>query len=239
LVLAKQKIVGALDPSYPPFEFYDQKSGKVVGVDVDLVNAIAEELGYEIEIQDMSYGGIMPALLAGKIDFIASPITINEERKKNVNFTQETSHANLTILVSVKDTTTTDLKGLESKRIGARLGTTSATVAHGIKDAKVTDFDSGDTMLMALTTGKIDAVIDEHLVNKYFIEASKDSAKNQVRQAGKPFNDKSYAFAISKKNKSLVKDFDKALKSLRKNGKFEAIVNKWFEKDWEKGAFGL
>ncbi|GMO59585.1 MAG: basic amino acid ABC transporter substrate-binding protein [Rickettsiales bacterium] len=235
---AKTKIVGALDPTYPPFEYYEKGISEIVGVDVDMVKAIAEELGYEVEIQDMSYGGIMPALLAGKLDFIASPITITDERKKNVNFSQPTSAANLTILVNKSNKDIKDFADLKGKRIGAKTGTISSTTAHKIEKAVVTDFDSGANMIIALITNKIDAVIDENLVNDYLIKSPESDAKDKVKVVGKPFNDKIYAFAISKKQPQLAKDFDKAIKSLKKQGKWQAIIDKWFANDYvKKGAF--
>ncbi|MDR2526834.1 MAG: transporter substrate-binding domain-containing protein [Rickettsiales bacterium] len=232
------KIVGALDPSYPPFEFYKEGTREVIGLDVDMVRAIAEELGYDVEIKDMSYGGIMPALLSKNIDFIASPITVNEERKKNVNFTHVTSCANLTILTLETNNDITGLNSLSGKKVGAKTGTTSSNVAHSIEGAEAIDFDRGDVMLLSLVTGKIDALIDERLTNEYLINLETGHAKDKVKIAGEPFNDKCYAFAIGKHNDKLADDFNRAIDSLKKSGKWKEMIDKWLEgKEDDKKLF--
>jgi polar amino acid transport system substrate-binding protein len=221
------KIVGALDPTYPPFEYIEKETNNIIGLDIDLVNAIAKEIGIDIEIRGMSYGGIMPALLVNQIDFIASPITITEERKNNVNFTQEISNGNSSMLVHENNKTINTLDDLKGKRIGVRLGSASSDFAHLIIGAEVTDFDNGYVMVLMLINNKIDVIIDEYLVNIYTID--KNISEVKLKIAGTPFNPKDinnpkvYAFAISKNNKKLLKRFNDAITKLKENGELKRI----------------
>jgi polar amino acid transport system substrate-binding protein len=135
------------------------------------------------------------------------------------------------MLVLANNKTVKNISDLINKKIGVRLGTTASDYAHTIR-AEVVDFDSGSAMLLALLNKKVDIVIDEKLVNEYLLSAKKTKKKFKI--IDNSFNSKSYAFAISKKHPKPAKDFDRAIDTLKKNGEWEKIIQKWFDEEYEK-----
>ena len=118
----KKIIVMGTNAEFPPFEY--REGEKVVGFDVEIAKKIAEKLGAELQIEDMTFDGLIPALEAGKIDFIAAGMSITEERKKNVDFSNGYYKASQVIITLKDNTEINGPEDLENKTIGVQLGTT-------------------------------------------------------------------------------------------------------------------
>jgi polar amino acid transport system substrate-binding protein len=206
----------------PPFEFYND-GGKAVGFDIDLITAMAKEAGYDVDIKDYQFSGLIPAVTAKKIDVAVSPITITEDRKKTVDFTDSHYLSGLTIMVRKDEKRINNLKDLEGKKIAVPLGSTSEALAGKIRNAILTRVDS--EIFPFLTQKKVDAIIYDAPVNSYYIKTSKE---NNTKVVGDIMESEEYGFAVSKENTKLKNELNAALKKLRNNGTYAKIYEKWF-----------
>ena len=170
--------------SFPPYEFYDDETGKIVGIDAEVAAAICEKLGYELEIVDMDFDAIIPAITTGKIDFGMAGMTVTEERKQSVDFSESYATGVQVIIVrDDSDITSADdivakIENGEDIQIGCQNATTgyiyaSDTIENGgFGDEHVQAFPKGADAVQALVTGKIDCVIIDNEPAKAFVAAN-------------------------------------------------------------------
>ncbi len=215
------------DAGFAPFEFQDEKSKEYVGFDMDLIKALGKQMGYEVQIQNMNFDGLIPGLEVNSIDAVASGMTITEARKQKVNFTKPYYQAGLTIVVKNDNDTIKNFKDLEGKKIAVQIGTTGAAEAKKIKDAQVREFNNAPEAFMELKAGGVDAVVNDKPVNEYYIA---QSGSKDAKAVGEPLQAEEYGIAVAKKNTELAGKLDKALDELKKNGEYEKIYVKWFGK---------
>lgn len=223
---AKVLKVGA-ETTFPPFEFQDETSKDYVGFDIDLAKAIGKQIGYEVQIQNIGFDGLIPALDAGNIDMIASAMSITDERAKKVNFSKPYYKSGLSIVVNSSNNSINSFKDLEGKRIAVQIGTTSAEEARKIKNAQVREFNSNSEAYMELKNNGVDAVVNDLPVNAYYL--TKTGAKD-AKLVGEVANSEDYGLATAKKNTELNEKINKALDELKKNGEYDKIYLKWFGK---------
>lgn len=212
------------DIPYAPFEF--EENGKQVGIDIDLVTAIAAQLDLKVAIKDTDFDGIFAALAAGQCDMVASSVSITDERKANNEFTQGYYEIRQSLLVRKADVnkykSLTDLAG---KPIGVQSGTTGEdyTRSHLPQGASVRAFTGADELFTALKAGQIEGIVQDLPVNAYNAEKSGDTAVS-ARLASDP---EQYGFVIKKGNTALRDAADKALTELKNNGRHAEILKKY------------
>ncbi len=223
---AKVLKIGA-EMTFPPFEFQEEGNKEYVGFDMDLARAVAKQMGYTVEIQNIGFDGLIPALEAGNIDMIVSGMSITEERSKKIAFSKPYYKSGLSMVVKSDNNSITSFKDLEGKRIAVQIGTTGAEEARKIKDAKVREYNSNSEAYMELKAGGVDAVVNDLPVNEYYLTKSGEKGAKLV---GDIMNAEEYGMAMTKKNTELVEKVNKALDELKKNGEYEKIYMKWFGK---------
>lgn len=213
------KLVMVTNAEFPPYEFHENND--IVGIDADIAKAIAEKLGMELEIQDMAFDSLIPAVQSGKADFTAAGMTVNEDRKKNVDFTD--TYAEAAQVIIVKDgseiATPDDLKG---KKIGVQTGTTGDIYAEDIENGEIQRFNKGMEAVMALNQGKVDAVIIDREPAKVFV---KENAGLKILDEA--FTEEEYAIAVKKGNTELLDKMNGAIKELKESGELQKIVDKY------------
>lgn len=225
----KQKVVLGSDTAYAPFEYQDTSTGKFVGFDIDLVNAIGEVANLDIEVKSMNFDGLIPALNSSSIDGAISAMTITEERAKSVLFSNPYYLSNQSILVKM-DSPIKTVEDLKGKKLGVQLGTTGAMMARDIKGAKsVTDYNTVNEAFLALQNGVVDAVINDYPVSYYFVQQSDHAKKFQIVAEIK--TDEHYGIAFPKNKTELRDKFNSALNTLKENGKYAELYKKWFGQD--------
>lgn len=225
---SKEELIVATEPSFAPFEFPDEKSKEFTGFDMDLIRAIAKEMGYKkCTIKNMGFDALIPALTAGNIDVAIAGMTITEARKEKVNFSQPYYKSGLAFAVGKDNNDIKGIDDLKGKRLAVQLGTTGATRAEKIEGVKVSTFNTSDLACMELKNKNVDAVISDLPVLQYFIQKS---GKDYAKIVGKPLTDEAYGIAVAKKNTALVKEIDAALDKLKKNGEYDKLYTKWFGK---------
>lgn len=224
---ADNKITMATNAEFPPYEY--MSDGKVVGIDAEIAQAIADKLGKELVIENVDFDSLIPGVQTGKYDFVMAGMTVTDERKKQVDFTQ--TYATGVQVIIVKEgspiTTADDLfaEGANNK-IGVQLATTGDLYCTGdIEDkglGSVERFNKGADAVMALNSGKVDCVVIDNEPAKVFVQQNPG-----LKILDTEYITEDYAAAVSKDNKELLADIDKALDELIEEGKVAEIIEKY------------
>ena len=212
---------------FAPFEFQDVNGKEYEGFDMDLIRAVAKEMGYKADIQNINFDGLIPALDADNLDVIISGMTINDERKKKVSFSSPYYKSGLSIIVRKDNSSIQKFADLKGKRVAVQIGTTSAMEVKKIEGVEVREFNSSADAFMELRAGGVDAVVNDRPVNDYYIV---QSGVNDVRRLDELLTSEDYGIATSKKKPELTKGINEALEKLKKNGEYNKIYQKWFGK---------
>ncbi|MGI9950735.1 basic amino acid ABC transporter substrate-binding protein [Moorellaceae bacterium AZ2] len=224
---SRPKYVVATEASFAPFEFRDDKTGQFVGFDIDLMNALAAEQGFEVEFKDMGFHGIIAAVKTGNVDMAISAISIDDERKQQVDFSLPYYQSGLCVAVRSDNDTIKGFSDLKGKKIAAQIGTTGAKyVKNNIEDAKVTEYDTVNDAFMELINGGVDAFVNDYPVSAYFIQQGNN--KEKVKIVGDLANSEFYGIAIPKGKTDLLEKINDGLKKLKESGKFAEIYRRWF-----------
>lgn len=213
------------EPTFAPFEFQKEGSKSYDGFDMDLARAIGKQLGYKVEIVSMGFDALIPALNSGNIDMVAAGMSINDERKQAVTFSDPYYTSGLTILVSKDNTEIKSIKDLEGKRIACQIGTTGEKTARSVAGAKVTAFNTNDEAVMELKNKGVDAVINDGPVVGYYLA---QGGNKTMMTVGDVMDAEEYGLAVKKGNDQLAKDVNKALAELKKNGEYDKLYKTWF-----------
>ena len=223
---AKKELIVGTEPAFAPFEFQKENSKDFVGFDIDLIQAIAKQMGYEkCTIQGMGFDALIPALDAKNIDVAIAGMTITDERAKKVNFSKPYYKSGLAIVVNKDNNTVNDVADLKGKRIAVQIGTTGAMEAEKIEGAKITSFNTNGEACLELKNKAVDAVIGDLPVEAYFLQ---QGGNDFAKIVGKTLSSEDYGIAVAKSNTALAKDVDKALDTLKQNGEYDKLYKKWF-----------
>lgn len=216
------------EPTFPPFEFTDEKTGKIDGFDIALITAMAEKAGYEVEITSVAFDGLIAALQSGNIDIVASAMSITPEREKSVKFSDPYIDAGLTIAVTQKNDSIKGESDLKGKVVGVQIGTTGAEKANELKASgivkDVKTYNTIDVAFLDLLNGAIDCVINDGPVN----EAYMNKNQGKIKTVGDTLVSDQYGFAVAMGNDKLIGELNKALKELIEDGTYDTLVAKYF-----------
>mgnify|MGYP002534772337 CR=1 FL=1 len=213
------KLVMATNAEFPPYEFHD--GDKIVGIDAEIAQAIADELGMELEIEDIAFDSIIPEIVSGKADMALAGMTVTEDRKASVDFSDTYAHATQVVIVK-EDSDIASPDDLEGKKIGVQLGTTGDIYAGDIKDATVERYNKGFEAVQALTQDKIDAVVIDGEPAKVFVKENEG-----LKMLDEAFTEEDYAIAVAKGNDELLDKINTALGELKDSGELDKIVDKY------------
>lgn len=213
------KLTIATSPDFPPFESLE--GDKVVGIEIDLLEMIAEKLGVELEINQMDFDSVLPGIQSGKFNVGVSGITVTEDRKKNADFTVPYFAAAQAIVV-LKDSPIKSKADLEGKKVSVQTGTTAEE--YCMKNGyEVSAFQANNDALSALTSGKVDAwVID----NETGIQMS-ETTNGKTVVLDEPMTTEPYSFAFKKGSTSLVNEINSYVEGWLKDGTVEKIFEKY------------
>jgi polar amino acid transport system substrate-binding protein len=214
------------DAPYPPFEFQDEATEEWTGFDMDIVRAIADDLGLELEVTVQPFDGIWLAPAAGTCDLVASAMTITEERAAAALFSDPYYDSGQSLLVRTEDAETyPDLESLDGHSIGVQTGTTGATYAeeNAPDGAEIVEFDEPAAMFLALQSGDVDALLQDLPVNAE--RAGQDDAFTLV---GDLPTDEQYGFATAQGNDALIGAINAGLATIREDGRYDEIYSTYF-----------
>ena len=215
----------ATDNGFVPFEFVDESSGELVGFDIDLIKAVAEEAGLELKITPMEFDGLIAGIRTGRHDIGIAGITITEERDAHIDFSDPYYDAGLILAVRAEEEGISSEDDLAGKKVGTRSGSTSETyLKDNHPEADVVSFPGIVEAYMDLEAGRVDAVLYDVPNVKYYV--SQDSATD-LKTAGGVLQGEQYGIAFPE-DSPLVDKVNAALKTLRENGEYDRIYTKWF-----------
>ncbi len=226
-VQKKGKLIVGLDDSFPPMGYRDD-SGAIVGFDIDLAQEAAKRLGVAVEFKPVQWNGIIMSLNKGDIDVIWNGLTITEERQKQIIFSKPYLDNRQIIVVQV-GSPITDKSSLAGKTVGLQLGSSSETalnsdreVASSLKDVR--KYSANTEALMDLAAGRIDAVIVDEVVGRYYISRKPES----YRILNDDFGAESYGIGFRKDDESLRDAIDRVLDEMKADGSADKISDQWF-----------
>ena len=215
----KTTLVMATNAEFPPYEYREGDS--IIGIDVEIARAIAEDMGLELVIEDMAFDSVIAAVQSGKADIGIAGLTVDEDRLVNVNFSEPyTTAAQVVIIKETSAVASPD--DLAGKKIGVQIGTTGAMYAEDIEDAVVEQYNKGFEAVQALLQDKIDAVIIDREPAKVFV-----SQNEGLIILDEEFTVEDYAIAIAKDNTELLDKVNSSLASLKSSGKLQEIIGKY------------
>lgn len=221
----KKTLTMATNAEFPPYEYFE--NNKIVGIDAEVAKAICDKLGYNLKIEHIEFDSIIPGIKGGKFDFGAAGMTVTPEREKEVSFTTSYATGIQAIIVTEdsKIATADDLfKG--DVTIGVQKGTTGDLYCTwDIEDKKlgtVERYAKGADAVMALSSGKVDAVVIDNEPAKVFVEKNEGLKILKTEYAVED-----YAIAVSKDNPELLNEINGALEELIKDGTIQKIIDKY------------
>jgi polar amino acid transport system substrate-binding protein len=224
---AEQEYINGIDANFPPFAFVD-KAGNPDGFDVAVVNWIAQEMGFKVKHQPMDWDTIVPSLKAKKIDFIASGLSINDARKKEVDFTAPYWTVKHVLVAKNDSTLTTEAALGEGKKIGTQRGTSEA---KWIEDNLL----KKQGMKFELVYYDSDPLAIEDVINGRVVAAAMDDAPAEDAARKKPVKiiggffmpDESFAYATRKEDTELREKLEEGLKRIKASPKWEEFIKKY------------
>lgn len=219
---AQETIRAVTDATFPPMEFV--KDGKRTGFDIELVEALAGAMGKKVEWIDIDFKGLIPALQAGRADIAVSAIYITPERSKVVDFTDPYYAGGLVVLTKA-DGAIKSLKDLDGRKVSVQVGTKSVNYLkeHFPKVQRV-EVEKNQEMFNLVQIGRADAAVTGKPAAKLFAQST-----NGLTVLNEQVTTEDYGIAVPKNKPELTRDLNAALKKLKADGSYQAIVNKWFE----------
>lgn len=217
----KETLIMATNAAFPPYEYYEDN--KIVGIDAEIAKAVADELDMNLEIEDIEFGSIVAGVQSGKYDIGVAGITVTDERKESVNFTQSYA-TGIQVVIVKEDSKIKSVDDLSQKTtIGVQQDTTGDIYAsEDFGENAVSRYNKGADAVEALKSGKVDCVIIDNEPAKSFV-ASNDGLKILDTE----YAVEDYAICIGKDNDELLKKVNNALTKLKDNGTLQKIVDKY------------
>ena len=207
--------------AFPPYEAVDD-NGNFIGIDVEIAQALADKLGMTLEIKDMEFDSLITACAGGSVDIVLAGLTVTDERKESVNFS-DTYATGIQVIIVKEGSAIATYEDLEGKMIGVQSGTTGdiyCTDEFGQDHVK--QFQNGALAVEALKNGQVDCVIIDNEPAKAFVAAN---AGLKILEAEYAVED--YAIAIAKENTELLEKINAAMAELKADGTIDAIINKY------------
>ena len=220
----------ATDANYPPFEYYQSRTAVHTGYDVDLMNALGKAMGYDkVEFSNVAFGSIDNVLASKKADVAIAGITINEERKAKMAFSDPYIKDGLKIIVDIKGNMGDDAKALAGKKVAVEKSSTAWEFVKKNGQAKeIIALDDNETVIKAVHAGVADCAVMSQLVGKYYIT---NGFGKDVKFAGEAkLDEEVYGIALAKDNKELQAKLNKALADYKKTPDHKKLVVTYFGK---------
>jgi polar amino acid transport system substrate-binding protein len=220
----EKTVVLGTSADFPPYEFHKMIDGKdqIVGFDIEIAKQIASDMGAKLEVKDMDFDALLGELSSGRVDFVISGLTPDENRKKEADFSNNYYKAEQAVVIreADKDKYKT-MKSLEGVSFGIQTGSIQEDIAKSIPKANITGLGKINDIIMQLNSGRIDASIMEKPVAEAFLKNVKGLA---IADAVPEYNEDGYAIGIKKGNAELVEQINKTLDRLKTENKIDQFV---------------
>lgn len=222
---AAKKYSVASDCTWPPMELLDDKK-MPIGYSVDYIRAAAKEAGLEVDVRNVAWDGIFAGVAAGNYDIVASSVTITPERQKQFSFTDPYCEIHQALVVRA-DSPIKDLTELKGKKVGGQIGTTGIFVMQKAKSgAEIREYEDVGLAMQDLANGRIDAVMCDDPVAKYYANKNKDFSE-KFKVAMQTPEVEYYGFTLKKGSDELVKQLNQGIKAVKEKGIEKELKQKW------------
>ena len=206
--------------TFPPYEYYE--GDKIVGIDAEISQAIAEKLGLTLEIVDMDFNSLVSAVQSGKIDISAAGMTVTEDRLQNVDFTDSYS-TGVQVVIVTEDSDIASVDDLTGKLIGVQDATTGHIYcSDDFGEENVIAYNSGAMAVQALKDGKVDCVVIDQEPAKNFVAVNEG-----LKILDTEYVTEDYAIAVAKENTALKDAINAAMAELKEDGTIQGILDKY------------
>jgi len=213
----------ATDATWPPFEYVNEQTKEIEGFDIDLLTAIAEKVGLEIEFINVGWDPLLAGVAQCQYDAAISSITITEERQKQMLFSDPYFEAGQIVTVRIDNTDITNKDALVGKVAGAQIGTTGSFEVEKIQGATLKTYDDIGLAYQDLINGQIDAVVADNPLALGYVGKNPDKLKT----VGDVFTEETYGIAVCKTKEDLLAKINEGLKRVKEEGLIEKLVEKW------------
>ncbi|MBE6072485.1 MAG: transporter substrate-binding domain-containing protein [Clostridium butyricum] len=221
-----KKYIIACDAKYAPFSF--EEDGKYKGIDVELLEAIAKQEGFEYELKPMDFSAIIPGLTANQLDGAIAGMSITDERKQSLDFSDSYFESGLSLVVNANNTEINGQADLQDKSAAIKKGTAGSQFAEDNQEKynlQLNYFDDSPTMFLDVENGNSDFLIEDYPVIGYKIKVDGNS---KLKIAGEKLTTANYGFAVNKgENAELLQKFNDGLKKLKENGEYDKIIGQY------------
>ncbi|MBQ8918559.1 MAG: basic amino acid ABC transporter substrate-binding protein [Acidaminococcaceae bacterium] len=212
--------------TFPPFEFREQGSREISGFDMDLIRAIGRKLDMQVELLDMDFEALIPAVKRGNLHLVIAGMTITPDRQKIVDMSEPYYTSGLSLVVKKGNTAIQKPEDLKNREVAAQIGTTGEAAAKRLAGDKVRSFKTNEEVFQALKENKVEAIIIDKPVAQYYLKKNHPDAMI----AGDTFEKESYGI-VMRRHGELTPKINKALAELRQSGEYDKIYEKWFGKE--------
>lgn len=224
-VAAPKSIKVATDATWPPMEMVDANK-KIVGYDIDFLNAVAKEAGIKVEFKNTAWDGIFAGLDSGQYDAIISSVTITDERKAKYDFTEPYTSIGQILVVPKTDKSSKKIADLKGKKVGAQIGTTGAFEVKKVAGVELKTYDEIGLAFEDMAAGRITGVVCDEPVAAHFA-LKKQEYKEKFKIVGSSFTKEGYGIVVKKGNKELVDLLNKGIKAVKSKKLDTKIHNQW------------
>ncbi len=218
------KIIVATDATWPPFEFVNEQTKAIEGMDIDIMNAIAANQGLTVEFKNVAWDPLLAGMAQGMYDAAISSITITDSRKKDMLFSDPYFAAGQLVVVR-RDNAAITGKDTLSGLVGVQLGTTGDIEVQKIKAATTKPYDDIGLAFQDLINGQVQAVVCDNPVALLYVGKNAD----KIKAVGSVFTDEYYGIAVAKKKTDLLKKINAGLKAIKAEGLIDQYANKWLK----------
>lgn len=224
----KQVLVMGTSADYPPFESVDTATGEIVGFDVDIARYIASELGYDFEVQDMEFSGLIPALEAGRVDFVLAGMTPRPDRLERADFSDIYFEAN-NLIVTKADSGIESVEDLAGKSLGVQLGSIQEEEAEDVLAPELDGLviekrNRIPELIQEILANRIDAAIIEDTVAKGYLEKNEELTSFLL-----PHTEEAGSAIAFPKGSELLEPFNEVLNQMKEDGTLDELILKWFD----------
>lgn len=220
---SQERITVAMDATWPPFEYVDETTQEIIGFDVDLITAIAEKQGLEIEIVNVPWDSLLAGMAGCQYDLSISAMTITPERAEQFAFSDPYFAAGQVVTVQASNNDINGPEDLAGYTVGVQLGTTGDIEAQNMEGVTVKNYDDIGLAFQDLINGQIDAVIADNPLALGYVGQN----PGVLKTVGEVFTDEYYGIAVCATNTELLDQINQGLAAVKAEGLIEELTEEW------------
>jgi polar amino acid transport system substrate-binding protein len=222
------KLVMATSADYPPFESMDPGDGKtIIGFDVDIASKLAQSLGVKLEVQNIDFNGLLPALVEKKADIVIAGMSVTPERQQSVDFSKVYFTDKQVLVVNAGNDSIKTAPDMSGKNIGAQIGSTCLSAAEQIPGAKIKQMSKVNQLLLEIKNKRLDGVVVNLASASEYVGQMDGLKMVDIPELNN--NPEGYAIAVPKGNAELVDAINSVVGQLNSSGEYKQLEQKWFK----------